>query len=390
MGMDNFFKILKHKYQRMPWIVRFPVSLVYCFIGMLYNLLKPCTWLIRSRADENHDSVGLMFCGDFQEKNYVVRMTFAEDCAQTELGRVWIWQIKKLIKRHQKDIDFLMYDVPRRVSMWLGNRRCFCIPAWIQGDMDFSLIDFNSGIIKADIRRIRNKYAYTFEVARDRDSLYRFYNEMYLPYIPKRYGKETLLGDFEDILRESKNWEILFVKKGETFISGYCYYYYKDGSVMLRYVGVNAGDENLVKSGAIQALYYFLFNHLKDKECRRISAGGSRPFFGDGVLNYKKKWGLRLTHCKHNVMRVYPLRDTRGARTFLVNNPCIALDGEDLVGIVFVDQIGEITLEDIKTRYLWPGLKRVIVYCFDDSRLAACDITEESSVVVRSTKELFV
>ena len=147
----------------------------------------------------------------------------------------------------------------------------------------------------------------------------------------------------------------------------------------------------MVKAGALQALYYFLFIHLKDKEYKRIFVGGSRPFFGDGTLTFKKKWGLRLTHCKHNTIRIYPLRDTPSVRMFLINNPCIALDGEDLVGVMFADQIGEMTQKDIKTRYLWPGLKRVIVYCFDDSRhVAGADSTEEGNVVIRQAKELFV
>ena len=386
--MDHFLKILKSQYQRMPWIVRFPVSWTYYFVRTVYDLLRPCAWLIRSRADENNGPVGLMFCGKVQDKNYVVRMVFPQDCAQTELGRVWIWHIKKIIKKHREDIDVLMCSVSYRVSLCLGNHGCFSIPTWVQGDLDSSLINFNSSSIKEDIRKIRNKYAYTFEVARDRDSLYHFWNEMYLPYILKRYEKESLSFNFEDALKEAKDWEVLFVKKGETLISGACYYYHKDGSVRFKYVGVKGGDENLVKAGAIQALYYFLFNHWKDKQCGRISVGGSRPFFGDGVLNYKKKWGLHLTHCIDNVLRVYPLRDTRGVRTFLVNNPFIALDGKDLIGLVFVDETREMTQEDIKTRYLWPGLKRVIVYCFGDSRPAVGD-TREEGVVVRWAKELF-
>lgn len=377
----------------MPWIIRrflSPVSWMYHFVKTVYTLFRPCAWLIQSRANENNDPVGLMFCGNFLDKNYMVRVAFRDDCSQTEFGRVWIWQIKKLIKRHQKDVDVLMYDVPHCVSLWLGNRGCLCIPTWVMGDLEFSLINFDSEKIKKDIKRIRKKYEYTFEVARDRASLDHFYNEMYLPYISKRYDKETVFSNFEDELREFKDWEVLFVKREGTLISGRCHYYQKDGSIILKYVGVKDGNEDLVNEGAIQALYYFLFEYLKDKKYKRIFVEGSRPFFADGVLNYKKKWGLRLTHCKDNVIRVYPLRDTRGVRTFLVNNPFIALEGKDLVGVVFADQTGEMTQEDIKTRYLWPGLKRVIVYCFGDSRPAAGGATQEGDVVVRPAKELFI
>ena len=87
--MDPSFETLKRKYQRMPWIIRrflSPVSWMYHFVKTVYTLFRPCAWLIQSRANENNDPVGLMFCGNFLDKNYMVRVAFR---GRLFSNRVW-------------------------------------------------------------------------------------------------------------------------------------------------------------------------------------------------------------------------------------------------------------------------------------------------------------
>jgi hypothetical protein len=391
--VKNFIKTVKRGYKTSPAIVRLllrPAFWAYHALRKTYGVLRPCVWALKS-AGQNEGSGGLLFCGDAGDKNYIVRMTFAGGCAQTEMGRLWVWQVIRLIRSRACGLDFLMYDVPLRLSGLLGRRRCFCLPLWAHGDLDSSLIDFKSRSLKEDIRKIRNKYAYTFEVTADRAGLKFFYDEMYVPYAKAQYGEELILDDFEDMVQAAENMEVLWIIKEGVRVAGMCFYY-KEGKATLKSMGVLKGDEELVKSGAIQAMYYYMTNHLKDKGYSRAGVGGSRPFFTDGVLNFKKKWGLRLTRCQSNVIRVYPLRDTRWARNFVITNPCITLEGNDFVGMAFVEKDGKLTDEDIKgyARYLWPGLKRFVLYSFGGTDPDGASASAgEPGVVVRPAKELF-
>lgn len=104
--MDHFLKILKSQYQRMPWIVRFPVSWTYYFVRTVYDLLRPCAWLIRSRADENNGPVGLMFCGKVQDKNYVVRMVFPKIALKPSLGGFGFGILRRSLKSTGKILMF--------------------------------------------------------------------------------------------------------------------------------------------------------------------------------------------------------------------------------------------------------------------------------------------
>ena len=70
---------------------------------------------------------------------------------------------------------------------------------------------------------------------------------------------------------------------------------YKGHNARLWCFGIKDANPDYVKMGAFGALYYFSFQYLKNKGFKQVGVGGSRPFLNDGVLNYKKKWGLRIT-----------------------------------------------------------------------------------------------
>lgn len=389
--MRYFLEALKNKYKKSPRAIRMlliPIYRSYQYFIRTYNSLRPHVWLIRGNNESNGSFISLMYCGDFREKNYFIRVALSGQCSQTELGRIWIWSINNFIQNNKDSVDILIHDAPFRLYRGLKPRRCFCIPTWVQGDLDFSLIKFNSNSIIDDVKRIR-KNGYVFEIMRNRIHLKRFYKEMYVPYATERYGEELELESFENFIHKPQRIETLLVKKGEMYASGIniCY---KNNIIILKLIGVNTIAKGLVRSGAIQALYYFLSVYLKNKKYKRIILGGSRALFRDGVLNFKKKWGLRLTNCQHSSVRVYLLRDTFGVRSFLTNNACIALEGKDLIAMVFVDKADRLTKEDIdnKASYLWPGLKRLVIYHFGNIEPKLYKSSKISNIILRSSEEL--
>ena len=145
--MKDLIKTVKRAYKTSPAVVRqslLPAFWSYHFIRKAYGVFRPCVWALKSASGRNEGSGGLLFCGDEEDKNYVIRMTFAGDCVQTEMGRLWVWQIISLVHDRTSGLDLLMYDVPLRLSGLLGCRRCFCLPLWAHGELDSSLVDFRS------------------------------------------------------------------------------------------------------------------------------------------------------------------------------------------------------------------------------------------------------
>jgi hypothetical protein len=157
---------------------------------------------------------------------------------------------------------------------------------------------------------------------------------MYLPYANETYAGMMFLMPHEDLRKFMAQSELLWVKSGAEKVAGLMLRY--DGDIIRAYVlGVKDGDPQYVKSGALGAAYYFAILHLTERGAQRLHLGGSRPFLRDGVLQYKKKWGIRIVDKSPQVFVLTQTRNTRASLSFLANNPFFFETEDVLSGAIF-------------------------------------------------------
>jgi hypothetical protein len=189
---------------------------------------------------------------------------------------------------------------------------------------------------------------------------------MYLPYLIKRHGNTALGIDYKTNLKriESGVCDLLLVMKEKEYVAGNLIKYESDTPRM--YVnGVINGNRTHLQSGVLAATYYFTCRYLQQHGYKRVNVGGSRAFLEDGVLNYKKKWGLRLTYQKKGgfILKVVSL--CPAVREFFLKNPFIYLDGKEFRGALFCDNAGSQFAEALRkvSRYsAIEGISDWIVY----------------------------
>jgi len=362
------FKTLRHYYRMVPrpiLLVFFPVIAVYRFLKALYSILRVDVWILNGKTVTDGEAVAVFFSGHPRQRQYYDRMVFGGQCEEVYYGKQWVWQLPAIVRAHRNELDLVVHETHHLVSRWMGERGCICAPTWINGDMDLSLIDPAQRSLRSDIINI-HKQGFTYEVTADNALLKTFHAEMYLPYVLERYAPELITVDYEVLVRLTKHIELLWVKKDGERVAGIMLCY-KGHDVILKCLGVRPGSEALTKAGVIPAMYYFLSSYLKDRGGTRIVHGGCRSLFRDGVFTFKRKWGFRITGWLDNALRIYPVRDSRGLRSFLMYSSIIAFDRGELVGMVFVDKTEGLNEKDIQDlyRYRLPGLKRVVVYLFE-------------------------
>ena len=105
--------------------------------------------------------------------------------------------------------------------------------------------------------------------------------------------------------------------------------------------------------------------HLQERGYRRLHAGASRAFLKDGVLCYKKKWGMRLTSARSPGFWIRPIGSNVGVAAFLKNNPFIYHKEGRFQGVVFLDTEKAATEEVIGSlyqRYGMPGMSGIDMY----------------------------
>ena len=298
--------------------------------------------------------------------------------------------------KKKTDYSFFIADVPDMFLTFLDVRNWFHIPLWIRGNINISG-DINSIIrkqstLRSDLARIK-KYDFVFDTTNEKSKFCDFYRDMYLPYITKRYRDTAWIEDYRMMKKEFSKCDLILVKsKGETIAGGLIAH--KSFKARLWCIGVNQGNPDHVKEGALGALNYFMIKYLKDKGFESVDFGGSRPFMKDGVLNRKKKWGMRITQKSDRCFIFKLLQNTSGVKAFLINNPFIFSDDKGLVGAVFVENefsINDRFVEEMYDKYYYPGLLKIAVYVIDggDSKKSTTSERLPDRICVRSASGLF-
>ena len=189
------------------------------------------------------------------------------------------------------------------------------------------------------MRKIR-KNGLIYDTTTDPQELERFYWNMYVPYAQQEFGGKAIYMSYVEFRAGLKNPELLRVHKDGQVVAGMIILHHENDRPQWWILGMQNGDRELMKQGAMAALYLYGIEHLTERGYSRALLGGARPFLVDGVLQYKRKWGARLLAGDDgdpHWLTVTVVESTKGVRDFLEACPLIGEDEHGLVGQVFFD-----------------------------------------------------
>jgi hypothetical protein len=293
-------------------------------------------WLLEGTERHSGQVLRIFFAGQLENKNYIARLAFAGGHNEAARGGMWLWTACRLAWNDRADHDIAIVDSETPLSRRLKGPGAFVVPNWIRGEVDLAVAlqqVKRSDSIKTDLRRIR-QHGYRYEVTKDESEFERFYREMYLPYTRQTYAGMMFLMPHADLRKFMPQSELLWIKSGTGEVAGQMLVH--DGAIIRAYaLGVKDGDPRYVKSGALAAAYYFTILYLTGCGARRLHLGGSRPFLRDGVLQYKKKWGIRIVGSSPKCFVFTPTHNTMAVKSFLANNPFFFETAGSLSGAIF-------------------------------------------------------
>ena len=108
-------------------------------------------------------------------------------------------------------------------------------------------------------------------------------------------------------------------------------------------------------------MYYFFIILAQDRKAKRIDFGGTRPFFNDGLFQYKKKWGTIIEPYSlvPEVFGLKILNNSEPMKQFLIDNPFIGItEKNEMAGFVFIgeDEVSDKEKELYEKRFNVPGI----------------------------------
>jgi hypothetical protein len=367
--MNILRKIISKIYRRLlpgevQKVVRPFMDVAYSFVHRIYSIcldIYPSVGFLKENRSQNNINLSLFIAGRRRDSAFLLDKMYHEEPKATKQGRFLIWKIPSLDKSR---VDVTLIEADQCFSRFFSRRGFFVVPEWVLFTMDISVpiekIRRQNKSSKSDFRNIW-KYQYEYEIWFDKEKLHFFYHTMYLPYISSRYGKLivlTSLNQMEDLLQKG---ELLLVKRGSEYVSGMLIYKASPAPIV-SYLGVKDGRIDLVKQGALSALYYYVIVWAKGKGYTKLDFGHSRPILNDGVFLYKKKLGMGIQRSprSHRTLYLSINRFNSYLEQFFADNPLVHEDRGELKGLLFVqrdDQSTRQAVEVLKRKYSIPGLE---------------------------------
>jgi hypothetical protein len=186
---------------------------------------------------------------------------------------------------------------------------------------------------------------------------------MYVPFIQRRYGEKAYIRNFYYLRRSFKQGGLLWVIQNNKPIAGLIFK--RRGQVLqILALGTLNGERTLVKAGALTASYLFIIEHARELGCELIDFGGCRPLLNDGLLRYKRKWGMSINDKDDTYYDylVYINNLSREVISLISNAPLIFRDNGGLSAISLMDGEKPAAEAEVERAHhsMWiPGLRQL-------------------------------
>lgn len=272
-------------------------------------------------------SLTMLVADDGSTLPYISSVVFPSGAVINKKGSIYALKAHWLIDRK---VDLVVVGANYLLLRNYARMGFHLIPKWINPYL--ALTDHPDVLInkldkspKRDITRNLKKAeasGFNYEVTTEPAWFDKFYNDMYVPYAQKRYGKLAQIDGYERVKQAYTKGAGIIVKQYEKHVGG-TIVYTQENVMRNPYVGISGGDEIVAREGASRVLYYYVMLLAHSWGCEGINFGSTRPFLSDGVLKYKLKWGMQLRHDELSTA-VFALAApglTKPAQNFLETNP---------------------------------------------------------------------
>ncbi|MFZ2276362.1 MAG: hypothetical protein WAW39_01130 [Prosthecobacter sp.] len=217
---------------------------------------------------------------------------FAGEPVVEKTTQVPVWQLRRHLNQRQASADLTLVGIDRISARLFLGKDFLAMPPLIstwqsvpENASDFSL---KRSSVASDLRRVK-KQGYTSQLSKAAGDFDLFYEHFYKPYILGRHTTNARL---------TPRWMLRLV-----YAFGFIQWLTLNGErvaadlVMkqgrgynLVVTGVKDGRQDLLRQGALAALYVHSLDHARQLGCTRILLGSSRAFLQDGLTRYKGKW----------------------------------------------------------------------------------------------------
>ena len=238
----------------------------------------------------------LLLVGHEPWVQYLSRRFFLGEPKRELLNRITIRALPDFLDRFQQSVDLVIARVDRLSGRRTLEGTYLAVPEWVGTKLivpdNLNEHVRSGGSIRRDMTLVR-RHGYEPVLSNGNEDFEIFFHSFYLPFTHGRHGELASARTPEDLRRRMQRGGILWMQRAGRRVAAILFEV-KGHAVDLLALGTLQGNHELVREGAIAALYYFAIDLARTRGCTIVDFKGSRPSLCDGLLRYKSKWGVTL------------------------------------------------------------------------------------------------
>ncbi|MBN8420162.1 MAG: hypothetical protein J0L73_14690 [Verrucomicrobia bacterium] len=275
-------------------MIAFLHSLLRCWMALRlpFTSWRVSVQELRGTAHVSGQEVRLLAAGLPRWAEQVGTYFFAGSPVVENTTLVPVWRLRRHLNQRQVAADLTLVGIDR-VSAWLflGKGYLAMPPLISTWQADSEKQPGRSHVrdsVASDLRRVK-KHAFGSHLSKAAGDFDLFYEQFYKPYILGRHTTNARLTPRWMLRLVFRFGAIQWLTLGGERVAADLVM--KQGRAYnLVVTGVREGRQDLLRLGALAALYVHSLEHARELGCTRILLGSSRAFLRDGLTRYKGKW----------------------------------------------------------------------------------------------------
>lgn len=302
-------------------------------------------------------------------KPFLKSLLFTENPAERRVGQIPFWRRDELANLSSGDV--IVVEAARHLIDKLPRQKAIVLPQYVhhildaRGEWQDVRRRFHKSVRNYELRLMR-KHGYQHAVSHDDRDFEEFYRQMYSPTMDDRHGEQSSPMSFTEAYQYFRQGWLFRVTRDGTWVSGVVCHPAQN-TVCVDIGGVRDADLQLIKEGAMAALYYVAIHWANQHGYDAVNFLGTGPYLGIGMFQYKRKWGgaISVPPHLHRQIWIRVRRSTPAVAQFLKETPFVVVDGNGkLHGLIVVDDphsVSDEIREGWEKRYSTPGLSSLLI-----------------------------
>lgn len=279
----------------------------------------------------------LRYFGSGNHLAWVRDLAFREWRVEDQRDGIRIWSAGRELDARAGDADLVIADLPWPWHRTLRAAGMAEVPAWI--NQRFALPERWPDVFPRlrrsargeDMRSIR-KNRLEYRLVRDEAAIRRFYEQMYVPHLTRRFGEAAYIEPEWKIRYCVEHGTLMEIRRDGELVAAQVLWGNR-GSLHFLWAGTTGEEAGSRTRGVFPALYYFGIVHGFEKGFSEVDYCGSRPVLADGIFQIKRRWGAAVYDgWSRDTLFIRPRALEGPALEFLARNPLVARADGGLVG----------------------------------------------------------